>query len=125
MLVACLSIYGQESHTIESDLQYRLSWGNLAARGEIAAAPDKAKRTLRLATGAEALLEQCRDNPTHWHKDPLLFRFGHLHSFSTIGCRERSSPSMHVVFYTLPSGEHEARVHFDLFGPQNTLGHAA
>ena len=31
---------------------------------------------------------------------------------------------MHVVFYELPNGAREARVHFDLYGPQ-ILGHAA
>ena len=125
ILVVCLSLCGQESYTIESNLQYRLSWGDLAGLGEVVAAPDHSRRTLRLESGAETLLQQCRNNPAHWHNDPLLFRFGHLHPFSTIGCRERSSPSLHVVFYELPNGESEARVHFDLYGPQNTVGHAA
>lgn len=123
-LLACLTLCGEESHTLESNVQYRLSWGDLGPPSEIVTGPADASRTLRMATGAEALLKDCLDNPGHWHNDTLLFRFGHLHPFSTIGCRERSSPSMHVVFYKLPSGEHEARVHFDLNAPQNIVGHS-
>src|SRR5690242_133149 len=107
---------GQEPQSLVSNLQYRLTWGDL---GEIVPAPFKSFRGLRISNGGDALLQQCMQNPDKWSKDPLLYRFGHHGPFSTIGCRERTSPSVHVVFYARPDGSREAWIHFDLYGPQN------
>ena len=113
---------GQEPQSLVSNLQYRLTWGDL---GDIVPAPFKSFRGLGIANGGDALLQQCMQNPDKWSKDPLLYRFGHHGPFSSIGCRERTSPSAHVVFYARPDGSREAWIHFDLYGPQNPFGHTA
>ena len=113
---------GQEPQSLVTNLQYRLTWGDL---GEIVPAPFTSFRGLRIANGGEALLQQCLQNPGKWSKDPLLYRFGHHGPFSTIGCRERTSPSAHAVFYARPDGSREGWIHFDLYGPQNPFGHSA
>ena len=115
---------GADGHyTIEDNFRYRLSWGDLGDLKQFIAAPGESRRALRLAEGGEQLLDLCRKDPEHWQKDPLLFRFGHSHPTSTIGCRERSSPSLHAVFYRQPDDSREAWVHFDLHGPQAALPH--
>jgi len=122
-LSACAVVRAGETNSIESNLRYRLAWGDLGSEGEIVPAQPESKRALRVAEGGARLLQICRDNPDLWQQDPLLFRFGHRHPFSTIGCRERTSPGLHVVFYLRPDGTRAAWVHFDLHGPQETLGH--
>ena len=109
-----------QPQSLVTNLQYRLSWGDL---GDVVPAPFKSFRGLRIQQGTDLLLESCLANPEKWSKDPLLYRFGHHGPLSSIGCRERTSPSMHVVFYRRPDGSREAWVHFDLYGPQNPLGH--
>ncbi|MGH9720571.1 MAG: hypothetical protein ACRD8O_10190 [Bryobacteraceae bacterium] len=121
--MGCIVLHADEPHTIKSNLRYRLTWGDMGDPGEVVAAPSGLSRTLRIADGCEQLLQTCRDNPDRWKEDPLVFRFGHLHPGTSIGCRERASPSMHAIFYELPGGSREARVHFDLHGPHNTIGH--
>jgi hypothetical protein len=63
------------------------------------------------------------ENPQMWRKDHLWYRFEHMHPLTTIGCRERKSPGLHVVFYSQSDGSREAWLHFDLHGPQNFWGH--
>ena len=53
----------------------------------------------------------------------MFFRLAHRHALSSTSCRERSSPSMHVVSHPLEDGSIETRIHFDLHGPNNPLGH--
>ena len=111
---------GSQPQSLVTNLQYRLSWGDL---GDIVPAPFQSFRGLRIQQGADALLENCLNHPEKWSKDPLLYRFGHHGALSSIGCRERTSPSMHVVFFRQPDGSREAWIHFDLYGPQNVAGH--
>ena len=94
-------MHAEEPPTLESNLEYRLAKGALAELGEIVPAPAESRRALRIAEGGE----------------------GHRHPRSSIGCRERSSPSMHAVFYLGPGHTRETWVHFDLHGPQNVAGH--
>ncbi len=110
-----------QSHTLVTNLNYRLTWGDL---GELVPGPVESRRALRIQQGGDALLKDCLADSEKWLKDPLISRFGHGHPFSTIGCRERTSPSAHVVFYRKEDGTRQAWIHFDLYGPRNILGHA-
>lgn len=123
LLIAASSLRGDEPSTIASNLEYRLAWGDLGSPGTVVLAPPESRRAVRLTHGGEELLQLCANNPGRWQKDPLLFRFGHSHPGSTIGCRERTSPSVHVVFYRRPGDSREAWVHFDLHGPNNVIAH--
>src|SRR5262245_57916391 len=97
--VAALSFGGDEPRTTGSNLIYRTHFGDI---GTPFAAPVETRRHLRIAAGAEELLELCQTHPEQWSQDSLINRFGHSHSFTTIGCRERGTPSMHIVFYLQP-----------------------
>jgi hypothetical protein len=107
-------------HSLVTNLQYRLTSGDL---GEITPAPFSNSRTLRIEKGGDLLLKDCREQGLKWAQDSILFRLAHLHAASSISCRERSSPSMHVVSYPMADGSIETRIHFDLHGPNNPLGH--
>lgn len=111
--------YGQ-AHSLLTNLQYRLTQGDL---GELTPAPFNNSRTLRIEHGGESLIEDCLEHRLKWTKDRMVFRLAHRHASSSTSCRERSSPSMHVVSYPLPDGSLETRIHFDLHGPNNPLGH--
>lgn len=102
--------------------RYRLSWGDLQ---QVVPAPVEKLRALRIAKGSDILLQACLSHPDQWRRDPLISRFGHGHPFTTIGCRERVGPSMHVVFYRQPDGSRQAWIHFDRYRPGNLAGHAA
>ena len=123
LFIPCACSGADGLYSIEDNLRYRLSWGDLGDPQQFVAAPGESRRALRLAEGGEHILDLCRQEPERWQRDPLLFRFRHSHPASTIGCRERSSPSLHAVFYRQPDGSREAWVHFDLHGPQAALPH--
>jgi hypothetical protein len=120
-LSGCPFVHAQ-SPNLTDNLKYRVSWGDL---GPVKAAPLVTHRALRLAEGSDQLLADCLANPAKWHKDPLIYRFGHRNAFTTIGCRERSAPSLHVVFYKQPDGSRQAWIHFDRYKPGNLVGHSA
>lgn len=109
-----------QSHDLVSNLQYRLKQGDM---GVVVPGAYKNTRTLLIQQGGDELLNNCLAHPEDWTIDPLIFRFGHTSPLSTIGCRERTNPSLHIVFYRQPDGSLQARVHFDLYGPHNPLGH--
>jgi hypothetical protein len=109
-----------QTHDLVTNLRFRLAAGDL---GEAIPGPFTGTRTLGIQSGGETLLQECLGNPSRWSKDSVLLRFGHTHPLSTIGCRERSNPSLHVVFYPRDDGSREARIHFDLYGPQKPLEH--
>jgi hypothetical protein len=119
LLVTCLSSYGQ-THNLPTNLQYRLTQGDL---GDVTPAPFRNSRTLGIEQGGDLLLQDCLDHPLKWARDSMVFRLGHRHAASTTSCREYTSPSMHVVFYPRGDGSHEARIHFDLHGPRDPVGH--
>lgn len=108
------------NHTIASNLRLRFSRGDL---GDVLPAPQESRRAVRIAQGGDLLLSACKEHPETWSRDPLIGRLAHRDAWSTIGCRERSSPGLHVVFYRTPEGEREAWAHFDLHGPENTVLH--
>ena len=120
-LVVVLSARAQSPSMLDN-MNYRLSWGDL---GPVTPAPIEKLRALRIASGSNALLNECLASPEKWHKDSLIYRFGHGHPLTTIGCRERAAPSLHVVFYLQPDGSRQAWIHFDRYRPGNFFGHAA
>jgi hypothetical protein len=105
-----------EQHTITSNLQYRLTRGDLP---ELSFGVEKPKN-VKLIQGAEALLESCLNDPATWTKDPLLFRLAHTHAVAIQSCRENRSPSMHAVFLKVPDEPLEAWVHLDGHGSQTS-----
>ncbi len=119
MVVSWISAYGQ-SHTLVTNLQYRLTQGDL---GDLVPGAFNHTRTLRIAEGGEALLDECRDHSLTWAQDRMLFRLAHRHAATSTSCREYASPSMHVVSVPLADGTRETRIHFDLHGPHNPMGH--
>jgi hypothetical protein len=106
--------------TNTSNLLYRIGWADL---GVLVPAPTKSKGALKIEQGGEGLLQLCMEHPEIWRTDHLWYRFEHMHPLTTISCRERKSPGVHVVFYDQPDGSREAWLHFDLHGPQNFWGH--
>lgn len=106
--------------TIESNLRLRFTRGDL---GNIEPAPEVSRRAVRIAVGGDTLLASCLAGQQNWARDPFIARLAHRHPLSTISCRERSSPGLHVVFYAQPDGSREAWAHFDLSGPGNIPGH--
>lgn len=108
--------------TIESNFRYRQSWGELGTPGIISSEPADSTRALHLTGDVATILRLCENSPK-WQKDPIIFRLAHKNPGSSIGCREKASPSVHAVFYKKENGEREAWVHFDLHGPQNPIVH--
>lgn len=111
-----------KSYTTRSNLMLRASWGDL---GDIQPADDQppSGHAVRIGEGASELLQECLTDPIRWKKDRWYARLAHAHAMSSIGCRERSSPGLHVVFYKNPEGGRDAWAHFDLHGPQNIPAH--
>jgi len=109
-----------QSRSLSDNLAYRLARGDLAG-----VAPDGHSdgRTLGIRQGADVLLRNCVSNPARWANNSSSWRFGHRTPESTISCRELATPSLHVVFYPQADGSRTARVHFDLHGPRNPVGH--
>src|SRR6266436_196145 len=87
-------------HTIKSNLEYRMTKGDLPALSFGLERP----KAVQVTEGAEALLEDCLNRPATWSQDSLVFRLAHTHAVSIKSCRENASPSMHVVFRSLPDG---------------------
>jgi hypothetical protein len=113
-------IANAQSPDLVSNLKYRLKQGDM---GDVVPGPYRNTRTLLIQEGGDELLKNCLADPEHWTIDPLIFRFGHTSPLSTIGCREKTSPSVHVVFYRQTDGSRVARLHFDLYGPHNPIAH--
>jgi hypothetical protein len=105
-----------EEHTIKSNLEYRLSRGDLP---QLSFGVEKAKN-VEVIGGAEDLLKSCLSDSTTWSKDPLMFRLAHTHAASIQSCRENSSPSMHVIFRQLPDQPLRAWIHLDGHGAQTS-----
>lgn len=105
-----------EQHTITSNVQYRLSKGDLP---EFSLGIEKAKN-VEVIDGGEELLQDCLNDSVTWSQDPLLFRLAHSHAASIQSCRENRSPSMHVVFLKVGDEPLQAWVHFDGHGAQTS-----
>jgi hypothetical protein len=105
-----------DQHTIKSNIQYRLSRGDLP---QLSFGAEKPKN-VEVIGGGEALLESCLKNSMIWSKDPLMFRLAHSHATAIQSCRENNSPSMHAVFLKVPHQPLRAWVHLDGHGAQTS-----
>lgn len=117
-LLASLAGMAQEpeQHSIKSNVEYRLSKGDLP---KLSLGVEKPKN-VEVTQGAEELLRDCQDDPAAWSQDPLVFRLAHSHPASIQSCRENRSPSMHVIFRKVADEPLEAWVHFDGHGAQTS-----
>jgi hypothetical protein len=117
LLLSAVCAGAQEvEHTIKSNLEYRMTKGDLPA---LSFGVEKPK-AVQVTEGAAELLEDCLNRPATWSRDSLVFRLAHTHAASIKSCRENASPSMHVVFRSLPDGTLETWVHFDGHGAQTS-----
>ncbi len=105
-----------EQHTITSNLQYRLTRGDLP---KLSFGVERAKN-VEVIEGGEELLQSCLNDPVTWSQDPLLFRLAHSHAASIQSCRENRSPSMHVIFLKTGGEPLHAWAHFDGHGAQTS-----
>jgi hypothetical protein len=122
LCVLCATLCAEPAATLESNFEYRQSWGDLGELGAIQSDSNGDKRAIRLSGDVEPLLHLCQSSPD-WRKDAIYQRLAHANPFTTIGCREKKNPSLHAVFYKKRDGTREAWVHFDLHGPQSTWMH--
>ena len=106
-----------ESHTIKSNIEYRLTKGDLP---KLSFGIEKAKN-VEVIEGGEELLQSCLNDSATWTQDPLVFRLAHTHAASIRSCRENRSPSLHAIFRKVPDEPLHVWVHLDGHGSQ-TLG---
>ena len=105
-----------DQHTIKSNIEYRLSRGDLP---KLTFGIEKPKN-VEVIGGVDELLKSCLSNTMTWSKDPLMFRLAHTHATEIQSCRENSSPSMHAVFLQVPDEPLQAWVHLDGHGSQTS-----
>jgi hypothetical protein len=105
-----------EQHTIKSNLQYRLSRGDLP---KLTFGVEKPKN-VEVTGGGEELLQKCLSDSAGWSQDPLLFRLAHTHAATIQSCRENRSPSVHAIFLKLPDEPLQAWLHLDGHGAQTS-----
>lgn len=104
------------SHTIKSNIEYRLSRGDLP---KLSFGTEKPKN-VEVTGGGEELLKSCLRDTATWSKDPLMFRLAHTHATEIQSCRENSSPSMHAVFLKSSHEPLQTWVHLDGHGAQTS-----
>jgi hypothetical protein len=105
-----------DQHTIKSNIEYRLTRGDLP---QLSFGVEKPKN-VEVVGGGEDLLKSCLTDTTTWSKDPLMFRLAHTHATEIQSCRENSSPSMHAIFRKVPDEPLQAWVHLDGHGAQTS-----
>jgi hypothetical protein len=105
-----------EQHSIKSNLQYRLTRGDLPKLSFGVAKP----KNVEVIEGGEELLQSCLSDSATWSRDPLVFRLAHTHARSIQSCRENRSPSLHAIFLKVPDEPLQAWVHLDGHGAQTS-----
>src|SRR5580698_3956304 len=117
-LLSSLAGWAQEleHQTIKSNIEYRLSRGDLP---KLSLGLERPKE-VEIVDGSEELLQECLADPVTWSEDPLVFRLAHTHAASIQSCRENRSPSMHVIFRKVGDEPLEAWAHFDGHGAQTS-----
>lgn len=108
--------HDQDQHTIKSNIEYRLSRGDLP---KLSFGVEKPKY-VEVIGGGEELLKSCLTDTMTWSKDPLMFRLAHTHATEIQSCRENDSPSMHVIFRKVRNKPLRAWVHLDGHGAQTS-----
>jgi hypothetical protein len=103
-------------HTLKSNVEYRLTRGDLPKLSFGAEKP----KNIEVTEGGEELLQDCLTDPVTWTQDPLLFRLAHAHPESIESCRENRSPSLHVIFRKVGDEPLQAWVHLDGHGAQTS-----
>ena len=103
-------------HTITSNLQYRLTRGDLP---DLAFGLEKPKN-VEVIAGGEELLKSCLSNAATWSQDSLIFRLAHTHPAAIQSCRENNSPSIHAIFRKVADEPLRAWVHLDGHGAQTS-----
>jgi len=104
------------THTIRSNIEFRLSRGDLPKLSFGAVKP----KNVEVVGGGEELLKDCLNDAATWSKDPLMFRLAHSHATEIQSCRENSSPSMHAIFLRIPDQPLRTWVHLDGHGAQTS-----
>jgi hypothetical protein len=120
----CGAALAADVHTTESNFEYRLAIGGLGMPDGITVGSIEPSRAVRLSGDTADLLKTCQTDSNVWHIDPLWERLFHGSPRTTIGCREKTNPSLHVVFYKTRDGARETWAHFDTYGPGNPIFHA-
>lgn len=117
-LLTGLPVKGQEpeQHTIKSNLEYRMSRGDLP---KLSFGIEKPKY-VEITGGGEELLQECLDDTATWSQDPLVLRLAHTHAASIQSCRENRSPSLHVIFLKVGDEPLRAWAHLDGHGSQTS-----
>ncbi len=117
-LLASLPGIAQDSnqHSIRSNLQYRLTKGDLPYLSFGVERP----KNVEVIKGAEELLQSCLNDRETWAKDPLIFRLAHTHPTTIQSFREKNSPSMHAIFRRVPGEPLKLWLHFDGHGSQDS-----
>jgi hypothetical protein len=105
-----------EPRTIKSNLEYRLTRGDLPKLSFGIERP----KNVEVIDGSEQLLQNCLNDSVTWTQDPLVYRLAHAHAASIQSCRENRSPSMHVIFRKVAHEPLKAWVHFDGHGAQTS-----
>ena len=106
--------------SVTDNVIYKLAhegWGENAVLGQ------SKKKSVRIDSGYEGLLQTCMSDTEHWEKDKFWGRMAHTHPFTSFSCREKASPSMHLVARWLPDGTRKVEAHLDGNGPQKTIWH--
>jgi hypothetical protein len=87
-------VSGAQESTLKDNLDLRWSKGDLPP----VVFGDEHKKFVEIINGAEDLLQQCKSDKELWAQDSLPFRLAHAHASRIVSCREKHSPSTHVVF---------------------------
>src|SRR5438552_9001112 len=111
-LLWCGVSYAQES-SLKDNLELRWSKGDLPPVVFGAEHP----KFVEIISGGEELLKQCKADKELWAQDSLAFRLAHAHASRIVSCREKHSPSTHVVFELVGETDVLQKVCVHLDGP--------
>src|SRR5580704_14550946 len=116
LLFSLAGLAQDAEHTLKSNVEYRLTRGDLPRLSFGAEKP----KNVEVIEGSEELLQDCLADSVTWSQDPLLFRLAHAHPESIQSCRENRSPSLHVIFLQMGNEPLQAWIHLDGHGAQTS-----
>ncbi len=82
-------------------------------------------RSARIESGTAELRQAIQSEGQNWVRDPWIFRLAHSHAATSTSFREKTEPSVHVVFVPQPDGGVSGSAHVDLCAPQNRVCHTS